>query len=131
MIFVLDASAAFEVAFNRPGADKYRTLLMEADKIIAPHFYINEVSNVLSKYVRGGYINEQNAQLTLALMLQYVDEYEDSGEYAVESLHEAIHLNHPAYDMYYFTLARRNAATLLTEDTALAQLAKEQGVFLA
>lgn len=128
MTYVLDTSAAFEVAFNLPNASLYKEYIAHADKIIAPHFFINEVTNVLAKYVRGGYLDEENAQLTLALILQYVDEYADSGENAVESLHEAIHQNHPAYDMYYLTLARRNAATLLTRDKILQELAEKQGL---
>ena len=128
MTYVLDTSAAFEVAFNLPKASLYKEYIAHADKIIAPHFFINEVTNVLAKYVRGGYLDEENAQVTLALILQYVDEYADSGENAVESLHEAIHLNHPAYDMYYLTLARRNAATLLTRDKVLQELAQKQGL---
>ncbi|MBQ5491522.1 MAG: type II toxin-antitoxin system VapC family toxin [Treponema sp.] len=131
MTIVLDASAAFEVAFNRPHAAPIRELLLNADRVLAPHLFINEVTNVLAKYEKGAYLDEQNAQLTLALMLQYVDEYEDSGENAVESLHESIHLKHPAYDMFYFTLARRNAATLVTMDATLAQIAKSQGVSVA
>lgn len=128
MTYVLDASAAFEVAFNLPNASLYKEYISHADKIIAPHFFINEVTNVLAKYVKGRYLDEQNAQVTLALILQFVDEYIDSAENAVESLHEAIHLKHPAYDMYYLTLARRNAATLLTRDSELQKIAKKQGV---
>ena len=131
MNYVLDASAAFEIAFNRPRAEFYKKTVSEAQKVIAPHFFINEVTNVLYKYVRGGYLDEQNAQLTLSFILQLVDEYIDSEENAVESLHEAIHLNHPAYDMFYLTLARRNAAVLLTEDERLKTLCKAQGVAVA
>ena len=128
MIYVLDASAAFEVAFNLPNAPLYKETIAHAEKIIAPHFFINEVTNVLSKYVRGGYLDEETAQQTLALILQYVDDFADSTDNAVESLHEAIRLSHPAYDMFYLTLARRKAATLLTKDKVLKQLAESQGV---
>ena len=131
MNYVLDASAAFEIAFNRPGADFYKKHIADADRVMAPHFFINEVTNVLYKYVRGGYLDEQNAQLTLSFILQMVDEYIDSTENVVESLHEAIHLNHPAYDMFYLTLARRNAAVLLTEDEKLRVLCAAQGVAVA
>ena len=128
MTYVLDAGAAFEIAFNRPKAAVYKDAVKNADLVVAPHFFINEITNVLYKYVRGGFIDEQNAQITMTLILQLIDEFVDSGENAVEALHEAIHFSHPAYDMFYFTLARRNAGILLTLDEGLSKLAKEQGV---
>ena len=41
---------------------------------------------------------------------------------------EAVRLNHPVYDMLYFVLARRNAATLFTLDRKLQQLCLDNGV---
>jgi len=49
-------------------------------------------------------------------------------ELAVESLHEALRLNHPVYDLYFLVLARRNGATLLTVDEKLKRLALDCGV---
>ena len=37
-------------------------------------------------------------------------------------------LRHPVYDMLYFVLARRNAATLFTLDRKLQQLCLDNGV---
>ena len=128
MICVLDTSAAIEVAFNSGTAAAYKEILASADQVIAPHFFIAEVTNVLWKYVRMGVIDENNAQKTLVLVLQYVDAYIDCGENAVEALHEACRLQHAAYDMFYFTLARRNNAVLLTKDKKLAATALKQGV---
>ena len=125
---VLDASAAFEVSFNGKDAEKIRKILYVADVTYAPHLYIAEVTNVLWKYIKAGFITEQNAQITLALMLQYVDIFTDCTDNTVEAMHEGIRLNHPVYDMYYFTLARRNAALLLTKDKKLQVLAKKEGV---
>ena len=41
---------------------------------------------------------------------------------------EAMRLRHPVYDMLYFVLARRNAATLFTLDRKLQQLCLDNGV---
>lgn len=128
MTCVLDTSAALEVAFSSEVSAVYKELLASAEQVIAPHFFVVEVTNVLWKYVRAGMLDEQNAHLTLALVLQYVDAYIDCGDNAVESLHEACRLQHSAYDMYYFTLARRNNAVLLTQDKKLAALALQEGV---
>ncbi|MBP3710609.1 MAG: type II toxin-antitoxin system VapC family toxin [Treponema sp.] len=125
---VLDASAAFEIAFNGAESEKMRSLVEQADVVYAPHLYIAEVSNVLWKYVQGGFVSERDAQTTLVLALQYVDLFIDCGENAVESLHEGNRLKHSIYNMFYFTLARRNSALLLTKDKKLKMLAKKEGV---
>ncbi len=46
----------------------------------------------------------------------------------MESLNEAIRLNHSAYDMLYFTLARRFGAVLITLDKKLMSLAKSEDI---
>ncbi len=128
MVIVLDTCAAFEIVFNGRKCDFYKNLVAEAEKVIAPSLFDAEVANVLWKYSKAGYIDENNAKLTSALALQLVDEYMPTSEIAVEALHEAIRLNHPVYDMYYMVLARRNAATLLTVDEKLKEICKANGV---
>lgn len=130
MTVVLDASAAFEIAFNGANKAKYSAILEKADKVIAPEIFDSEISNVLWKYIKKGDVDEQNAQKSLLLMIQLVDDFFPTSELDVEALHEAIRLNHPVYDMYYFVLARRNAATLLTEDKKLQVLALDNGISL-
>ncbi len=71
MTYVLDASAALEIAFNGPKAAKY-----------------------------------------------------------MEVLHEAARLNISCYDMFYFVLARHNAATLITCDQKLKTLAIDNGILV-
>ena len=60
--------------------------------------------------------------------LELVDDYRDISENIEESLHEGVRLNHPVYDLLYLTLARRNSATLLTQDKRLSNLAKKIGL---
>ncbi|MBQ0051606.1 MAG: type II toxin-antitoxin system VapC family toxin [Treponema sp.] len=128
MTVVLDTSAAFEIAFNRPNAPYYKEILQQADKVLAPLLYDSEVTNVLWKYVKADYIDEQNAQATLVYLLQIVDAYTDCSDLDIEALHEAIRLNHSVYDMYLFVLARRNGAMLLTQDAKLKALCIANGV---
>lgn len=128
MNYVLDTSAAFEVAFKGECFQKYSEALKNADKVIAPALFQAEVANVLWKYIKGGFIDEENAKITLSLVYQFVDCYYDVVENAVESLHESFRFNHSVYDMLYLTLARRNGATLLTCDQKLKNLAIDNGV---
>ena len=75
-------------------------------------------------------VDEDNAIKSMLLLFQLVDDFIPTVELAVEALHEATRLNHPVYDMYYFVLARRNGAVLLTEDKKLQVLALDNGVRL-
>lgn len=131
MICVLDTSAAFEVALNGNHAEQLRSLLKEADTVISSSLYLTEIPNVIWKYVRAGQLSESDGSVLLAELYQYVDEFTDCPENAVESLHEAVRLGHPVYDLFFLTLARRNNATLLTKDKRLSDLAKELGVPVA
>lgn len=128
MICVLDTSAAFEIALKGDVYQKYKEMIENADKVIAPSLFQAETANVIWKYVKGGYIDEENAKVTMALIFQFVDTYLDTAENSIESLHEAIRFNHSVYDMLYLTLARRNGAVLLTCDQKLKNLAIDNGV---
>ena len=128
MTYVLDTNIAFEIAFNGKQAEKYKEILKNADTVLAPTLFQSEVTNVLWQYMKAGFIDEENAKVILAVILQLVDDYIDTSENMVESLHEAGRLNHSAYDMFYFTLARRYGATLLTLDKKLRETAVANGV---
>ena len=131
MTVVLDASAAFEIAMFHPKRDLYLKIISEADEVIAPEFFMAECTNVAWKYLKAGYLDEQNAKLTLAYALKTVTKYALTTDYAMEALHEAARFNHSAYDMFYFVLARDNVATMLTVDQKLAELCRANGVDVA
>lgn len=128
MTYVLDASAALEIAFNGPKAAKYKELLENADSVLAPDLYQSEITNCVWKYLKAGYINEENAKITIAMLFNFVDSYYGAIENSMEVLHEAARLNISCYDMFYFVLARHNAATLITCDQKLKNLAIDNGI---
>jgi len=133
MTYVLDASAALEIAFsfNSPNgekAKKYKELLENADSVIAPDLYKSEITNCVWKYLKAGYIDEENAKITVLMLFNLVDSYTEAIENSMEVLHEAARLNISTYDMFYFVLARHNAATLLTCDQKLKNLAIDNGI---
>ena len=130
MTVVLDASAALEIVFNGAKSTIYRQTLEKADLVLAPVLFDSEVTNVLWKYIKMGIVDEDNAIKSMLLLFQLIDDFIPTVELAVEALHEATRLNHPVYDMYYFVLARRNGAVLLTEDKKLQVLALDNGVRL-
>ena len=71
-------------------------------------------------------VEDAEAHITEALGL--VDEFVPLEENAAESFAEAVRQSHPVYDLFYVTLARRNAATLLTADKKLVALCERMGV---
>ena len=50
MICILDASAAIEIALNKPKSKRLENYLKKADWIIAPDIFISEVANTFWKY---------------------------------------------------------------------------------
>lgn len=64
----------------------------------------------------------------LSLAQNLVDEFIDIAENNEEALHEAIRIDHSCYDLLYFTLARRQGATLMTLDKKLKTLAENAGI---
>lgn len=128
MTVVLDTCAAYEIIFHGHNYEKYYDILFKADKVIAPSMFDAEVSNVMWKYAKAGFVNEENAKLSITLALQLVDTFTPTSELTYEALHEAIRLNHSVYDMYYMILARRNGATLLTVDEKLKHICLDCGV---
>lgn len=128
MTYVLDASAALEIAFQGPKAEHYKQLLMEADSVLAPELYQAEITNCVWKYLKAGYVDEENAKITVAMLFKLIDSYANAVEDSMEVLHEAARLNISAYDMFYFVLARHNAATLITCDQKLKNLAIDNGI---
>lgn len=128
MTYVLDASAALEIAFNRPKEKHYKELLLNADSVIAPELFQSEVTNCVWKYLEAGYIDEENAKITVATIFQFVDGFYNAIDDSMEVLHEALRLNLSTYDMFYFVLARHNAATLITCDQRLKNIAIDNGI---
>jgi len=128
MTYVLDASAALEIAFNGPKAARYRELLETADRVLAPDLYQSEITNCVWKYLKAGYVDEENAKITIAMLFKLIDSYAGAIDDSMEVLHEAARLNMSAYDMFYFVLARHNAATLITCDHRLKNLAIDNGI---
>lgn len=128
MTYVLDASAALEIAFQGPKSTKYKELLENADLVLAPELYQSEITNCIWKYLKAGYLNEENAKITIAMLFNLVDSYSNAIEDSMEVLHESVHFNHSCYDLFYFVLARHNAATLLTCDQKLKNLAIDNGI---
>ena len=127
-MIVLDCNAAVEMVRKTPRGRGFRSLMLKDEKVITSELLKAEVRNAFWKYVREDLLDADQAEVLVEKALDLVDEFVPLEDNAVESFAEAMRQNHPVYDLFYLTLARRNAATLFTADKKLAALCERMGV---
>lgn len=125
---VLDCSAAMAMLQRNPIGCGLRSLMLEGEKVVAPSVFKDELGNAVWRNVRGGLLREEDCENAISAGLALVGEFADDAELVVEATHEALHYNHPVYDMLYLVLTRRNGATLFTLDRKLAEACCKAGV---
>ena len=128
MIIVLDVSASIEILFQREKADKFKGVYNQGSWIIAPDLFIAEITNVLWKYYKAGLIAYKDCIQYVQDGIDMIDDFPDAKALWKEALAEGIKNNHSIYDMYYAVVARRNDATLITNDEALAKVCEKLSI---
>ncbi len=121
---VLDASAAVRLILGDTNAVTLATPIREAALVLAPELMLSEVANTLWKLQRAEQLADLDPQQLLADARDLVDRVEPDRHLHAEALALACHLNHPVYDCLYLALARREAASLISADRRLLQLAE-------
>lgn len=121
---VLDAPAAVRLILGDPAAAAVAEQIREAAVVLAPELMLTEVANTLWKLQRAGHLADLDPQQLLAEARDLVDRVEADRHLQAEALALACHHDHPVYDCLYLTLARREAATLISLDRRLQQLAQ-------
>lgn len=128
MTVVLDASAAVRVVTGHDEGDAFADTLLAADTVLVPDLFVAEVTNALWRLARfaglGGDLASSSVRRALALPTEFLA----SQPIAPEVLAMALSHQRPAYDLFYFVLARRHAARLLTADRGLQEFARLQGI---
>ena len=127
-MIVLDTNAAVAIAMGTDLGDALVMLRNPDECVIAPSFMHAEVAHVMSKYVRGGYLEVSQAVDCARDALLLVDEFRDDASLWTEALTESLRLAHSSYDLFYLVLARREGATLFTLDRKLQKLCDKNGV---
>lgn len=127
-MIVLDTDAAIAIAMGSQCGDAMTLLRQESEEVIAPVLIIEEASNVMAKYVRGSHLELEEALAIFEDAVGLVDRFVSPGDLSIEVMRESIRLDHPAYDLYFMVLARRNGATLFTLDRRLQDLCMQTGV---
>ena len=130
MIAVVDVSSAVEIILQKDKHSLFDENIKESSWIIAPDLYISELSNVFWKYHKAKAITRDECIQYVEDGINLIDDYIEAKELWKEALGEGIKNNHSVYDMYYAILARRNDATLLTNDRLLANICKKLKISL-
>jgi len=127
-MIVLDCCAAVDMVRETPEGKALALLMLEDEKVISSTLLYAETDHAFSKFLRADLINREQARAGIEASVQLVDEFHDMSENYLEAFAEAARLGHSTYDLFYFTLARRYAATLFTLDRKLMALCEQEGV---
>jgi len=83
---------------------------------------------VVWKYYKSGLISHIECIQYVEDGIDLIDDYFPSKELWKEALGEGIKNTHSIYDMYYAVLARRNDATLITNDSKLSVICNKLNI---
>ena len=127
-MIVLDPCAACEMARRTEEGLALWSLLIEEEDVVSCNIMTAELISIVRKLRRKGSITPSVAYGLYHKAQAIVDEFYPIEELQDEVLSESIRLDHSAYDMFYFVLARRLGATLFTLDRKLMNLCADNGV---
>lgn len=125
---VIDCNVLVAILNKTQEGSAMQSFLVGENCIASVDFIKVELANALSKYAKSGQISIDDAIAMYEKGLGLIDRFIPMGELAKEAIAESVRLNHSAYDMFYFVLARRNAATLFTLDKKLQDICLANGV---
>jgi predicted nucleic acid-binding protein len=124
-MIVLDCCAAVGMILDTKEGQALKSLALKNEEIISSKLLLIELGSALSKYVKADLLDIKQAEQALRDIDSLVNRFIDLSENYLEAFSESLKYDHSAYDMVYLTLARRNAATLLTLDKSLVKLCKQ------
>jgi predicted nucleic acid-binding protein len=125
MTVVLDVSAAMQIILKKEKIDLFSDVLNKASWVIAPTLYVSEITNVLWKYHKHNILKHEECLQYIQDGIDLIDDFFSEKDLWKEVLRESIISDHPAYDMFYAVLARRNDATLISNDKDLIKICKK------
>jgi len=124
MTVVLDVSGATEILLKKEKKDLFDATYRAASWVISPDLFVSELSNTLWKYHKANVLSHDECVQNVEDGIAMIDDFFEAKELWKEALAESIKNRHSVYDMYYLILARRNGATVITNDGKLAELCR-------
>ncbi|MBE6470532.1 MAG: type II toxin-antitoxin system VapC family toxin [Coriobacteriaceae bacterium] len=127
-MIVLDSCALVEIARQTEDGLALKELMFRNEKAISCDLVRAELASVFRKLTRTQGLSTECAADYFRQSLQIIDDFYPIEDLQSEAFRESIRLNHSAYDMFYFVLARRTGGTLYTTDRKLMRLCLNNGV---
>ncbi|HCS76780.1 MAG: PIN domain nuclease [Smithellaceae bacterium] len=128
MIIVLDASAAVEIVLNKADSHRFKELLMQSELVLAPDTFPSEITNTFWKYALYSGLPGEKCEKGIDYCIDLVDDYINTRSLCREVFSESVKTGHPAYDLFYLILARRNNACILTKDKKMIEAARKLNI---
>ena len=128
MNIILDTSAATQILLKKEKYNKFNDFLNEAENIFAPDLFVSELANTLWKYNKKNIYAFEQCVHFIHAGISYISSFIDSQTLWQDAFAEGVRNNHSIYDMFYFVAAKRSGATLVTNDSDLAEICKKNGV---
>jgi len=128
MIGTIDVCGAVEILLQKEKSAQFSRILQEAATILAPDLYVSELTNTLWKYHRVNVLTKDECMQYIKDGINYVDEFIDAKELWQEAFSEGINNNHSIYDMFYMVVARRNDGIMITNDSVLATICRNNNI---
>lgn len=120
-IVVVDASVAAKWFLPEPDAPLAQRLLTGRYELIAPDLLWIEVASVVWKNARKKTITRDEAELMVAQMPSFPVERHPCEPLLPDAMAMALEHDRTIYDSLYLALAKRESATLITEDARLVR----------
>ena len=127
-MIVLDSCAAVDIVRRTDEGLALRELVMQEEAAISCELVRAEAASVFRKLARTERLGAKLAERYLIEAMALIDDFYSLEDLQPEAFRESIRLDHSVYDMFYFVLARRTGATLLTLDHNLMRLCHDHGV---
>lgn len=128
MTIILDVSAAVQILLKKEKKEYFENIYKKASWVIAPELYILEITNVFWKYYKTKILNHEECLHYIEDGIELVDDYFSEKDMWKEVLGASIKNNHSAYDIFYAVLARRNDASLVSNDKELIKISKKMNI---
>ena len=74
-MIVLDVNAAIAIAKGTEEGRVLRELMMEGEEVVAPHFFLTELGNVVWQIVRAGELDEEDFPVLFERAAGFVDRF--------------------------------------------------------
>lgn len=119
MTLVIDASVAVKWVAPEVGHGEAIALLDAGEPRVAPEFIVVECANTLWKKVSRGQLTRSQAFEGIELISAAMHKLIPDATLAADALEFSLAASHPVYDCLYIVCARREDATLVTDDLRL------------